>query len=213
MISFSIQRVSLTVCEYSDSESDSESDSQSDSESRSPTRKRPRPPSADSSAHDAKKPKSLLDVEDEFSAAKNKKCEQCLNFLAGSKPPLLKISSEVRSDIKHICQLYQSQNRFASVYDKRFRIPLYSAYKIKADGFLSSATPTTVDSDVWKYEPQLEIGWQLPPEMMMSSKLKNTRKIDDIEIQPVEKDYVNSCLLYTSPSPRDQRGSRMPSSA
>ena len=25
--------------------------------------------------------------------------------------------------------------------------------------------------------------------------------------------YSNSCLLYTSPSPRDQRGSRMPSSA
>ena len=26
-------------------------------------------------------------------------------------------------------------------------------------------------------------------------------------------DPINSCLLYTSPSPRDQRGSRMPSSA
>ena len=26
-------------------------------------------------------------------------------------------------------------------------------------------------------------------------------------------DSGNSCLLYTSPSPRDQRGSRMPSSA
>ena len=25
--------------------------------------------------------------------------------------------------------------------------------------------------------------------------------------------YANVCLLYTSPSPRDQRGSRMPSSA
>ena len=25
--------------------------------------------------------------------------------------------------------------------------------------------------------------------------------------------YAESCLLYTSPSPRDQRGSRMPSSA
>ena len=25
--------------------------------------------------------------------------------------------------------------------------------------------------------------------------------------------YPNACLLYTSPSPRDQRGSRMPSSA
>ena len=28
-----------------------------------------------------------------------------------------------------------------------------------------------------------------------------------------EKDRFQSCLLYTSPSPRDQRGSRMPSSA
>ena len=27
------------------------------------------------------------------------------------------------------------------------------------------------------------------------------------------KCYINDCLLYTSPSPRDQRGSRMPSSA
>ena len=26
-------------------------------------------------------------------------------------------------------------------------------------------------------------------------------------------DFVKTCLLYTSPSPRDQRGSRMPSSA
>ena len=28
-----------------------------------------------------------------------------------------------------------------------------------------------------------------------------------------EKRYLMDCLLYTSPSPRDQRGSRMPSSA
>ena len=28
-----------------------------------------------------------------------------------------------------------------------------------------------------------------------------------------EAAYVKACLLYTSPSPRDQRGSRMPSSA
>ena len=27
------------------------------------------------------------------------------------------------------------------------------------------------------------------------------------------KQFVKGCLLYTSPSPRDQRGSRMPSSA
>ena len=28
-----------------------------------------------------------------------------------------------------------------------------------------------------------------------------------------ELDYLNSCLLYTSPSPRDRTRSRMPSSA
>ena len=29
----------------------------------------------------------------------------------------------------------------------------------------------------------------------------------------VEDNLIKTCLLYTSPSPRDQRGSRMPSSA
>ena len=32
-------------------------------------------------------------------------------------------------------------------------------------------------------------------------------------IEDVVAGCVNPCLLYTSPSPRDQRGSRMPSSA
>ena len=32
-------------------------------------------------------------------------------------------------------------------------------------------------------------------------------------INDVERDLSTPCLLYTSPSPRDQRGSRMPSSA
>ena len=34
---------------------------------------------------------------------------------------------------------------------------------------------------------------------------------DDDDGEDSEED--NDCLLYTSPSPRDQRGSRMPSSA
>ena len=33
------------------------------------------------------------------------------------------------------------------------------------------------------------------------------------EAQYLLEDETFSCLLYTSPSPRDQRGSRMPSSA
>ena len=39
------------------------------------------------------------------------------------------------------------------------------------------------------------------------------RPYDTSIIKEIEKAIVGSCLLYTSPSPRDQRGSRMPSSA
>ena len=41
----------------------------------------------------------------------------------------------------------------------------------------------------------------------------------DYLVEEIEKNewhphtWYNNCLLYTSPSPRDQRGSRMPSSA
>ena len=34
-----------------------------------------------------------------------------------------------------------------------------------------------------------------------------------VMVNVVEPSWVSDCLLYTSPSPRDQRGSRMPSSA
>ena len=38
--------------------------------------------------------------------------------------------------------------------------------------------------------------------------VENGERVDDYhEFEP------DTCLLYTSPSPRDQRGSRMPSSA
>ena len=39
------------------------------------------------------------------------------------------------------------------------------------------------------------------------------RMSDIATVRSGYKDIENICLLYTSPSPRDQRGSRMPSSA
>ena len=41
------------------------------------------------------------------------------------------------------------------------------------------------------------------------------QKLPGLQHQKIAADYRQSkpCLLYTSPSPRDQRGSRMPSSA
>ena len=40
-----------------------------------------------------------------------------------------------------------------------------------------------------------------------------TTWVTDEDASPLSKMMRNACLLYTSPSPRDQRGSRMPSSA
>ena len=55
--------------------------------------------------------------------------------------------------------------------------------------------------------------WQVQPIMR-----KRGWKVQELcEMKPEQCDRVgdnlNICLLYTSPSPRDQRGSRMPSSA
>ena len=43
-------------------------------------------------------------------------------------------------------------------------------------------------------------------------KLSSSRRIR-IDIPVLSVSWSFDCLLYTSPSPRDQRGSRMPSSA
>ena len=52
-------------------------------------------------------------------------------------------------------------------------------------------------------------------EMMGQLMGREDADVADIITQKFEKDGINvlTCLLYTSPSPRDQRGSRMPSSA
>ena len=49
----------------------------------------------------------------------------------------------------------------------------------------------------------------------LDDKNKDHAKIEKGYLAGVEKDLTMTelCLLYTSPSPRDQRGSRMPSSA
>ena len=44
-------------------------------------------------------------------------------------------------------------------------------------------------------------------------KAAKTAKKEEVEIEEGSMKQARACLLYTSPSPRDQRGSRMPSSA
>ena len=55
----------------------------------------------------------------------------------------------------------------------------------------------------------------LPAEALKLEALRR-RVLDDLaakDFQLVMPPVMEFCLLYTSPSPRDQRGSRMPSSA
>ena len=56
---------------------------------------------------------------------------------------------------------------------------------------------------------QLGKEWIKAMETNLSSMEANLNGADYLK----HKDDIQSCLLYTSPSPRDQRGSRMPSSA
>ena len=63
------------------------------------------------------------------------------------------------------------------------------------------------------YAEQITVEWNVPT-YGVGHVLKF--KVNDLFLQKykIEKVGLNHhCLLYTSPSPRDQRGSRMPSSA
>ena len=58
------------------------------------------------------------------------------------------------------------------------------------------------------------------PLMELIGQMKMAEVGDELEILSTDQgsandipEWINNCLLYTSPSPRDQRGSRMPSSA
>ena len=51
-----------------------------------------------------------------------------------------------------------------------------------------------------------------PLDLLLYLIRKQNINILDIPVAEITRQYMG-CLLYTSPSPRDQRGSRMPSSA
>ena len=66
-------------------------------------------------------------------------------------------------------------------------------------------------------ELRLKLGGELPA----LDKAKTIKRFRELRVllggqnqaEPADNPLYQSCLLYTSPSPRDQRGSRMPSSA
>ncbi|XP_019399306.1 PREDICTED: endonuclease domain-containing 1 protein-like [Crocodylus porosus] len=106
----------------------------------------------------------------------------CPQFFFGGTPPgdALEPDSAAR-----ICQRYKNQYRYATLYDRNRRIPIYSAYLYQpGDG----KRPNT-----WMVEPQL-MGSSYPKEMKTEWTLMTTLNVSQNEIkksQAVLQDYKN----------------------
>ena len=101
---------------------------------------------------------------------------------------------------------------------KAFRVPSATLYNWKYTGDMKEGVHYTAN----KY-PSRKIFWnadalaefieeRYPGKYAVPKKAKEVAAKDPAA-RRTEKSMYSNCLLYTSPSPRDQRGSRMPSSA
>ena len=80
-------------------------------------------------------------------------------------------------------------------------------------------------TNLYKQKTSLELSWQQEHNLhgkytldmvRIDSKIReviNEIKLEEAKIATRENAIADSCLLYTSPSPRDRQKSRMPSSA
>ncbi|XP_037317302.2 endonuclease domain-containing 1 protein-like isoform X2 [Pungitius pungitius] len=103
---------------------------------------------------------------------------QCLNFFYKETPP----TGIVGQGYQPICQRYQNQYRFATLYHRQHRSPLYSAYKLSGSG--------NRPDQAWMFEPQLA-------DSCASSEMQNFTKSTLVhqnvkENQAVKADYKNS---------------------
>lgn len=103
----------------------------------------------------------------------------CLQFFYKESPPQ-GVSNE---GYQHICQRYKNQYRFASLYQRQRRAPLYSAYMFT---FGEAKRPKIR----WMYEPQLAFSGASPD----MAKFPRHKPVDQniIESQAVLLDYANS---------------------
>ena len=62
--------------------------------------------------------------------------------------------------------------------------------------------------------PMATAVWLVENTTLTFKQIADFCQLHEVEIQGIaDGEVAKGCLLYTSPSPRDQRGSRMPSSA
>ena len=77
------------------------------------------------------------------------------------------------------------------------------------------ASPISIDQlQVKSGGAQIRVIQAIDGQLITHQEMAPTKLANGLAISDVENDVLKIvCLLYTSPSPRDQRGSRMPSSA
>ena len=125
-----------------------------------------------------------------------------------SGPAAASLDKEYRQANPKIKNLVQAQHKLVSGY-------LMEAEKLSKN--LQGETPPE-DADEMSAHLGLllyksRLGEPKSPRLMaLLEEPQNQKLLDKAELS-LHADQSKNCLLYTSPSPRDQRGSRMPSSA
>ncbi|XP_018599867.2 endonuclease domain-containing 1 protein-like [Scleropages formosus] len=121
--------------------------------------------------------------------------KDCSQFLFMRTPPVGFRGGELRQ----ICQRYNEKPRFATLYDRSRRVPIYSAYTFKkSDGQERMDTP-------WMYEPQLASQEEnsnmrvLPPAEQMDPLIE--------ESQAVLQDFTDAVLYERGALNPDQHQS------
>ena len=96
---------------------------------------------------------------------------------------------------------------------------IFRALKKLAKPFTGIPAPKVLKDDPWfgpapilseKQQEYVEMRKELEEEKQLIPQSEDQPRK---EVDNIHEVMYNICLLYTSPSPRDQRGSRMPSSA
>ena len=75
----------------------------------------------------------------------------CENFFYQSRPPTIDYQDPTGTDKPvMICQYYNGQYHFATLYSKEYKIPIYSAYNLTLETGCSQTRPNS-----WFMEPQV----------------------------------------------------------
>ncbi|KAM8907674.1 endonuclease domain-containing 1 protein-like [Spinachia spinachia] len=117
---------------------------------------------------------------------------QCLDFFYKETPPKVKPADGYQP----ICQRYQNKYRFATLYDRQRRSPLYSAYVV-------SPVECSGPKPTWMFEPQLA-SHTASPEMQDPIEYHVDQNV--IESQAVDEDYKNSDFTRGHLNPNQHQG-------